>query len=287
LMRILFGVGLGLINTRAVTMIGERFTGARMNRLQGIRCSMETLGQAALTFLAGQLLAFRWNLAFAAYGAAFVILFMYLAFVPVKKSGRESAFREGGERHRITSVEWKVIILHMLMGGMMVSSNVSVSLRMAAHVVGKGIGTSVSASNVLSIAIMGGFAGGLLFGKFVNRFGRIVLPVFACVSAAGMAVIGFSDSLWAVAAGAVAANFGVTNCVSFVFSSITQKMHPQSLNTANTFVLVGCHLGGALTPMILQIVGKVNSSIEAGFFAYACFLFVTAAAVFVKFAGKK
>ena len=76
--RILMGVGTGLINAKAVSLIGERFTGTLQQKLQGIRCSMETLGQATLTLIVGFLLPYGWKYSFSIYGVAFVILFMYL-----------------------------------------------------------------------------------------------------------------------------------------------------------------------------------------------------------------
>ena len=84
--RIFLGIGTGLINGKAVTIIGERFTGELRQKLQGIRCSMETLGQATLTLVAGQLLVFGWNYSFLIYAAAFLVLFLYLTCVPVGKT---------------------------------------------------------------------------------------------------------------------------------------------------------------------------------------------------------
>ena len=62
--RILLGLGIGLINSRAVSMISERFTGAERTALLGYRSSAETLGNAVLTFIAGRLLLIHWTRAF-------------------------------------------------------------------------------------------------------------------------------------------------------------------------------------------------------------------------------
>lgn len=87
--RVALGVGIGLVNTHAVSMIGERFEGNLRARLQGVRVSFESLGQAALTLIAGQLLIFGWKKAFMVYLVAFVVLFLYLVFVPTTEKVQE------------------------------------------------------------------------------------------------------------------------------------------------------------------------------------------------------
>ena len=80
--RILLGLGIGLINSRAVSMISERFSGNERTVLLGYRSSAETLGNAFLTFIAGRLLLIHWTRVFIIYALGFVILILYLAFVP-------------------------------------------------------------------------------------------------------------------------------------------------------------------------------------------------------------
>ena len=48
----------------------------------GIRGSMELIGGASCSLLVGQLLKIHWTFAFLIYGFGFVILIMYLLFVP-------------------------------------------------------------------------------------------------------------------------------------------------------------------------------------------------------------
>ena len=170
LSRIFMGVGLGLLNTKAVSMIGERFSGNLQQRLQGIRCSMETLGQATLTLIAGQLLSIKWNYAFLIYGVGFVILLMYLKFVPEPATTKEHVTVRKRETYKITSKEWVVIFQNAVLGGMIVCSSVSNSLRIASYVTEKGLGTDVNGATILSIATFAGFLGGLVFGNLMKVF---------------------------------------------------------------------------------------------------------------------
>ena len=90
--RILLGLGIGLINSKAVSMISERFTGNERTALLGYRSAAETLGNAVLTFIAGRLLLIHWTQAFLIYAFGFVILILYLTFVPYKTGKNKTAF---------------------------------------------------------------------------------------------------------------------------------------------------------------------------------------------------
>ena len=83
--RVIFGLGTGLVNAKAITIIGERFTGNLQQQLQGIRCSMETLGQTILTLIAGRILDFGWNYTFLVFGVGYLILILYLLCYKIRQ----------------------------------------------------------------------------------------------------------------------------------------------------------------------------------------------------------
>ncbi len=67
LARILLGLGIGLINARAINIIGNFFTGQERVQMMGLRGSAEVLGSAGLTLLVGWLTQFGWQPAFLVY----------------------------------------------------------------------------------------------------------------------------------------------------------------------------------------------------------------------------
>lgn len=69
--RFLLGIGIGLVNVKAISMISERYSGREQETLLGFRSSFEMLGNAVLTLIAGQLLAFGWQKAFIVYALGF------------------------------------------------------------------------------------------------------------------------------------------------------------------------------------------------------------------------
>ena len=285
--RILMGVGIGLLNAKAVSLIGERFTGTLRLKLQGIRCSMETIGQAVMFFVVGQLLRFGWNYAFLIYGLAFVILIMYYAFVPAtpKQAAADTAATGNSAPDRTVKIGQKdsfIILLNFLLGMILVSSAVLMSLRLTSYVVESGLGTAVDGANILSLSVFAGFIGGLFFGRLMQKFGRLVLPLSLLFMAGGMAAISMGSSLILVGIGACVCNFFITIGTSYMFNGLSEHLPVSILNTANSIVLIGCNMGSCTISFVLQAIGQINPSLSFAYFCYAIVLFVLSAGFFMK-----
>lgn len=287
--RLLTGVGIGFLNARAISLIGEYFTGTLRLKLQGIRCSMEPIGQSIMIFAAGQLLRFGWNYAFLIYGIAFVILFLYLAFVPTNEAvdtdAATDADTDTSARPNHTPLgarEKKVILTSFLLGMTLVSSAVSLSLRLTSYVVDAGIGSAVDGATILSISVFAGFLGGLAFGKLMQIFRRMLLPLSLLAIAAGMAAISFGGNLAVVAFGACLSNCFITVGTSYMFNRLSDELPVSSLNTGNSIALVGCNLGSCTISFVLQAIGLINPNLSFAYLCYAIVLGGLGAASFMK-----
>ncbi len=291
--RILLGIGIGLVNTSAVSLIGEHFSGELRTKLQGVRCSMETLGQSAMTLLAGQLLVFGWNYAFMIYGFAFVILILFLTTVPkhrpacssdassnkcplnTNRSGAALALESPAAHDTpvtsrpLTRSEWIITLQGAFLGILVISSTSIVQLRLASFILEKNIGNSVDSANVLSISIFAGFLGGMLFGKLYQWCKKWLLPLSILLTGVGMAIIMISGSLFAMTVGASFVSFFTTLILSCMFNRLSDRLPVETLTTANSVTLVGCNLGSTITPTVLSGIGMIHPTLAAGFFAYA------------------
>lgn len=87
-------MGIGLINAKAIAIISQRYQGKERVQMLGIRGSMELIGGASCSLLVGQLLKIHWTFAFLIYGFGFVILIMYLLFVPSMGGGEEADYKK-------------------------------------------------------------------------------------------------------------------------------------------------------------------------------------------------
>ena len=284
--RIGMGIGIGLVNANAVTMIGERFTGNLRSRLLGIRCSMETLGQCALLLVVARILPFGWHYAFLIYGITFVVLFIYLAFVPAKKTEQnnpaETAAATEKKKFSVSKQEIVVLIRSLSLGFVLISAASLYNMRLTNYVVDLGIGTSSDGSTILSLSIFCGFLAGLVFGKLLETMRRFVLPLTMAGIGLGMALVGLSSNLIVIAACACLGNFFVTIGSSYLFNSVSEQISTENLSLGHAFALVGCNLGASTISIILKGINLISTDIAASFLVYAAAFF----ALFVIVTGK-
>ena len=71
--RIVFGMGIGLLNAKAISIVSERYKGQERVRLLGLRGSAEVVGTAFLTFGVSLLLPLGWQAAFLVYTFGLVV----------------------------------------------------------------------------------------------------------------------------------------------------------------------------------------------------------------------
>ena len=127
-----------------VTGLLLRYQGKERVQMLGIRGSMELIGGASCSLLVGQLLKIHWTFAFLIYGFGFVILIMYLLFVP---SMEQVEKKQITKRKQVLNKKDLGMILGMaLLAGFVICINSSISLRVPLfQVAGKTIESGQSA----------------------------------------------------------------------------------------------------------------------------------------------
>ncbi len=281
--RILLGLGTGLINAKAISMIGERFTGELQQKLQGIRCSMETLGQTILTLVAGQLLVFGWNYAFLIYGTSLIILVLFVLFVPERKEDPLASNNAVlSEKGTLSLTDMPFLIGNALLGFLMVATNVSLSLRISSYVIEAGIGTAADGATIMGISTFAGFIAGIVFGSMSKKLGKALLPISLLVGISGLFIVVIANSFLIASIGAALIGFCVTCCTSIVFGSLPEHFPANTLTTVNAVVLVGCNLGCFSAPLLLRIADQINPSISTAFLAYGVIYIILTAGIILK-----
>lgn len=173
--RILLGVGLGLINSRAITIIGQRYEGDERRRLLGLRAAVEPLESSIMTMLVAQILPFGWRYSYLVYSIAIILLFLYLVFVP-KKANEEK--NEKTAKVGMNPAEVLFILKQALLGLILVSVAVAIAIRIPNFVIEKSLGTPVFGNMLLSLTLFAGFVSGSTFAPLVKLFKNFFLVFF-------------------------------------------------------------------------------------------------------------
>lgn len=278
--RIFLGIGIGLINAKAISIFSEYYEGREKAALLGYRGSVEVLGSAVMTLVAGKLVLIRWNLAFWVYALGFVIVLLYLVWVPGSmETGQSAGSQSAGAEKESLEAEadekrecWKkevLTIAYALFAGFVICIYCSNSLRVPILILEKKLGTESEASIILTLMMLMGIAAGVYFGK-LTMWWKEKLPGVGCLLiGAGMLLTAYAGSLPLIGIGISIVGFFYTVLVTYSFHQISEQIPQSSINTATSIVLVGCNLGAACSPFVLKWMGRFSEGVSVPFVGYA------------------
>ena len=278
--RIFLGIGIGLINAKAISIFSEYYEGREKAALLGYRGSAEVLGSAVMTLVAGKLVLIRWNLAFWVYALGFVIVLLYLVWVPGNmETGQSAGSQSAGAEKESLEAEadekrecWKkevLTIAYALFAGFVICIYCSNSLRVPMLILEKKLGTESEASIILTLMMLMGIAAGVYFGK-LTMWWKEKLPGVGCLMlGAGMLLTAYAGNLPLIGIGISIVGFFYTVLVTYSFHQISEQIPQSSINTATSIVLVGCNLGAACSPFVLKWMGRFSEGVSVPFVGYA------------------
>ena len=283
-MRILFGLGVGMINAKAISIISERYHGKTRIQMLGLRGSAEVVGASILTLVVGQLLSLGWTVTFLAYSAGFLVLILYLLFVPYGKEKKETKKKET-ETTRLTGKMKGLIFLLAVEAAVVVCTNTAITIRIPSLMVERDLGDAQLSSLVLSIMQLIGILAGVSFSFFISLFKERLLLWSGITFGLGQIVIALSPSLGVMVVGSIVAGFSYSVALTTVFQLLSERIPAKLLNQATSFAVLGCSFGAFTTPFILGAIGLVTQNGMLVFTILGYWLIVTS--IFVMYALQK
>lgn len=257
--RILFGLGVGMINAKAISIISERCQGKTRIQMLGLRGSAEVVGASLITLAVGQLLAFGWTATFLAYSAGFLVLILYLLFVPYGKEKKDVRKKEK-EASRLTQEMKGLIFILAIEAAVVVCTNTAITIRIPSLMVERGLGDAQLSSFVLSVMQLIGIVAGVSFSFLISIFKEKLLLWSGITFGLGQIVIALSPSLWVVVAGSILAGFAYSVALTTVFQLVSEKIPAKLLNQATSFAVLGCSFGAFTTPFVLGAIGLLTQN---------------------------
>ena len=258
--RLLFGIGVGMLNAKAISIISERYHGKTRIQMLGFRGSAEVVGASILTLAVGQLLAFGWTATFLAYAAAgLVVLVLFLLFVPYNKDEVHESKQKTEEAAKLTRSMLQLIFFLAIVAAVIVCTNTAITFRIPSLMIEAGFGDAQLSSLVLSAMQLIGILAGISFSFLISAFKEKLLLVAGVTFGIGQIIIALSPSLWVVVAGSVLGGFAYSIALTTVFQLISERIPAKLLNKATSYAVLGCSFGASLTPFVLSGIGLVTT----------------------------
>lgn len=257
--RFVFGLGLGMMNPRAIAIISERFQGRERVQMLGYRGSAEVVGTALLTLIVGQLLRFNWTTTFWVYAIGFIVLALYLMFVPYEKNESDKHKHLKSVR-KMTRKQIHLSIFLAFIAGMIVCANVAITLRIPSLVLQAEIGNAETASWILSCMQLVGILAGVSFASLVNALKNRLLTITGIVFGLSQIMIGLSSQIYFLSLSALLAGFAYSISLTAVFHIISEKIPAYLVNRATAIVVLGCSSGASVSTFVLSLIGIISST---------------------------
>ena len=283
--RLLFGIGVGMLNAKAISIISERYHGKTRIQMLGFRGSAEVVGASILTLAVGQLLAFGWTATFLAYAAGLVVLVLFLLFVPYGKGEAHESKQKTEEAAKLTRSMLQLIFFLAIGAAVIVCTNTAITFRIPSLMIEAGFGDAQLSSLVLSAMQLIGILAGISFSFLISTFKERLLLVAGVTFGIGQIIIALSPSLWVVVAGSILGGFAYSIALTTVFQLISERIPAKLLNKATSYAVLGCSFGASLTPFVLSGIGFITTDGRMTFIILGTWMIATS--VFVSFLLKK
>ena len=277
--RLLFGIGVGMLNAKAISIISERYHGKTRIQMLGFRGSAEVVGASILTLAVGQLLAFGWTATFLAYAAGLVVLVLFLLFVPYGKTEVHESNHQTEEAVRLTRSMKQLIFFLATVAAVIVCTNTAITFRIPSLMIEAGFGDAQLSSLVLSAMQLIGILAGISFSFLISTFKERLLLVAGVTFGIGQIIIAIAPSLWVVVAGSVLGGFAYSIALTTVFQLISERIPAKLLNKATSYAVLGCSFGASLTPFVLSGIGLVTTDGRMTFIILGAWMIATSVLV--------
>ena len=227
--------------------------------MMGYRGSAEVVGTALLTLIVGQLLRFNWTTTFWVYAIGFIVLALYLMFVPYEKNESDKHKHLKSVR-KMTRKQIHLSIFLAFIAGMIVCANVAITLRIPSLVLQAEIGNAETASWILSCMQLVGILAGVSFASLVNVLKNRLLTITGIVFGLSQIMIGLSSQIYFLSLSALLAGFAYSISLTAVFHIVSEKIPAYLVNRVTAIVVLGCSSGASGSTFVLFLIGIISST---------------------------
>ncbi|MHA8263565.1 MFS transporter [Lactobacillaceae bacterium Melli_B3] len=248
--RIIFGIGIGLINSLAITIVNLFYSGDDQAQMLGNRGSFEQIGVCVVNIIVGLLLNISWQVSFLSYFFILIILALFWKVVPDMSDGNVNKKQTQKQRVNLP------VILAGIFCGILTTGTVSVMT--PAIIVGQKLGSATTASFIITIFTIVGMGMGFLFGTFFKIFRRFVMPLGLLFLSIGAILMNYSTNLIMLTIAIIIASCSYPLSGTYVFN-LMGKVAPKNSNAlANSILLIGCNVGTAMSPIVIRGLKSVS-----------------------------
>jgi MFS family permease len=255
--RLLLGVGLGMFNSLAVSMIGFLYKDKQKANLMGFRSAFENLGQSFLLFIASYLISINWHATFWVYAMAYVVLIIFYTTVPEPENPASAKNQANGKRPK-QHINIKVAGLALFFF-FLVMIHIAIIVHLPFIVTGLKYGTAANAGMITGSMTILGVIAAILYGQIYKVIGHFVLPIGLAFLAVGVLIMAFSRSFAVTLTGAWIFGVAYPLIAAHMFNNVSKVASPNSETLTASIFLVGTNSGALLAPYGIKLLAVITN----------------------------
>lgn len=253
--RIGLGIGLGIYNSLAYSIISYYYTGTERSTMMGLQSAMTGIGNLVMRLMASALVTVSWHAVFMMYG--FILLVIPLFFLIVPNDNRQAVEPITDDQPKQKeSINVKVIFIAGTVLFLMFLPNL-IGMKLPSMVTEENLGTAATATLGLAGMGLAQMFGSGLYG-FIERFLKAwILPLAFIGGSLGILIIYTANQLPMVIAGALAFGFFVSMAAPYLLTLAADVAPIGSANLASAVVLLGVNVATFNAPTFWNTLGKL------------------------------
>lgn len=249
-LRLLLGVGVGLLLPLSESLIYDYFSGKERTKMMGYNSAFSNFGGIVTMLLAGWLATFSWRLPFNVYFLGVFIFVLVFFFLPK------------GEIHRQTKNKQKLKIplavygYGLAMGGIMLAYY-SIATNMAIFLEQNQLGGATIAGTVVSLSTVGGMITSLLLVQIEMTLKKNLIPVMLFGMGIAFFILSFTNSIALVMLSVCLIGFGQGTLFPILTLKALDIVKIHQADKALAIMSSIIFLGQFLSPLILDGIGQL------------------------------
>lgn len=262
-MRVVFGIGLGLVQSLCSVLIMENFEDPEeRNKIMGNQTAFQMLGTIIFSIVAGNLGAIQWNIAFLVHLIAIISLIAAVVCLPYRKP---QTVTDSGEKIKFqpTGMMWVwCISFFIFMAAGQAYSNFASSI-----ITELNLGGSAAAGYSLALFSLGGLITGFIFAKIANVCKKMTLTVGCILLAVSYLIMTIAPSLVISYIGAFVCGLAFSICMPCILTGAGNSVAITSSAMAVSIATCMQNAGMSLGPYIVTPLGAAFHGVYTGFSA--------------------
>lgn len=243
----LLGISLALYIPAVGSVIIDCFTGEERGELTGTQSSFCSLGGIIISFLGGVFAATHWYTTYLIFLFAIPALILTILYFPQDEKKVVVKEKSGGK---------KVLSREIWIYGGICLAFVTIygtcGNNLSLFVAEEKLGSTVLSGSLSAIGMLGGVAGGFLFGKYFNSYKEKLFPIIFAIQAVGFIVLAVSHGIWTVVITVFV--MGLIQCMMMpcCLLVLSEKVRAdQTVFASSIICAVAPNLSGVISPLII------------------------------------